>query len=103
MKKKLPMASAPMISLWRKDQPSSAAYVSSIVRKNHSKGRLSQSNSVAFCSSDLAKRDDSIGSRVKATNSEMLTATEMVMPNCLKNCPTMPCTKATGKNTAMMV
>ena len=44
--------------------------------------------------------DDSIGSRVKLTNSETSTATATVRPNWKKNCPTMPFMKAIGTNTA---
>ena len=48
-------------------------------------------------------RDDSIGSSVNATSSEMLTAKAMVSANDLKNWPTMPVMKPTGRNTARMV
>ena len=56
-----------------------------------------------WCSPALrcfASRADSIGSNVKEMKSEMSTATEMVMPNCWRNWPTMPGMKATGMNTA---
>ncbi len=49
------------------------------------------------------KREESIGSSVKATKSEITTAAEMVMPNWRKNCPTMPLMKAMGMKTATMV
>ena len=44
-----------------------------------------------------------MGSSVKATKSEMSTATVMVRPNCLKNWPVTPCMKATGTKTATSV
>ncbi len=37
---------------------------------------------------------------MKETNIEISTAAEMVKPNCLKNWPTRPGMKATGRNTA---
>ncbi len=49
------------------------------------------------------KREESIGSRVKATKSEISTAAETVIPNWRKNWPTMPSMKATGTKTATMV
>ena len=45
---------------------------------------------------------DSIGSRVKLTNSDTSTATATVMPNGKKNLPTMPFMNATGTNTAQI-
>ena len=45
---------------------------------------------------------ESIGSRVKLTNSETSTATATVTPNGKKNLPTMPFMKATGTNTAQI-
>ena len=39
----------------------------------------------AFGSSRFESRADSIGSSVKLTNIEMMTAALMVRPNCLKN------------------
>ena len=50
-----------------------------------------------------ASRAESIGSSVKATKSEMSTATVMVRPNCRKNWPVMPFMKATGTKTATSV
>src|SRR5262245_63498386 len=49
------------------------------------------------------KRLESIGSRVKATKSDITTAATIVSPNWRKNCPTMPDMKATGTNTAVTV
>ena len=49
------------------------------------------------------KRDDSIGSSVKATSSDIATAKAMVSANCLKNWPTMPVMNPTGRNTARIV
>ncbi len=46
--------------------------------------------------------DDSIGSSVKLTNSDTITADTTVMPNGKKNLPTMPFMKATGTNTAQI-
>jgi hypothetical protein len=46
--------------------------------------------------------DDSIGSRVKDTNSEIRTAAETMRPNWKKKRPMMPPMKATGRNTATM-
>lgn len=48
------------------------------------------------------QRLESIGSRVKLTNSDTSTATATVMPNGKKNLPTMPFMNATGTNTAQM-
>ena len=48
-------------------------------------------------------RDDNIGSRVNATSSEIDTAKAMVSANDLKNCPTMPVMKPTGRKTARIV
>ena len=48
-------------------------------------------------------RDDSIGSSVKATSSEIDTANAIVSANDLKNWPTMPVMKPTGRNTARIV
>jgi hypothetical protein len=45
---------------------------------------------------------DSIGSRVKETNSEIRTAAETITPNWKKNRPMMPPMKATGRKTATM-
>src|SRR3954471_20727627 len=103
MKNRLPTAAKPTIALCRRDQESMAAYVCSITEKTHSKGRFSQAKRSPRSSIDLEKRDESMGSSVNATNSEITTATEMVMPNWRKNWPTMPFTKAIGKNTATMV
>ena len=44
-----------------------------------------------------------MGSTVKEMNSEISTAAEMVIPNCLKNCPTIPGMNATGTKTATSV
>ena len=46
--------------------------------------------------------DDSMGSSVKDTNSEISTAAETMMPNWKKKRPMMPPMKATGRNTATM-
>ena len=43
---------------------------------------------------------DSIGSSVKLTNIEIITAATMVMPNSWKNLPMMPSMKPIGRNTA---
>ncbi len=48
-------------------------------------------------------RDDSIGSSVNATSSDIATANAMVSANDLKNCPTMPVMKPTGRKTARIV
>ena len=48
-------------------------------------------------------RDDSIGSSVNATSSDIATANAIVRANDLKNWPTMPVMKPTGRNTARMV
>ena len=45
---------------------------------------------------------DSMGSSVKLTNIEIITAATMVMPNSWKNLPMMPSMKPMGKNTATM-
>src|SRR5450759_299111 len=45
-------------------------------------------------------REDNIGVRVKATNSETETAKATVRPNCTKNRPMMPFMVATGTKTA---
>ena len=45
---------------------------------------------------------DSMGSSVKLTNIEIITAATMVMPNSWKNLPMMPSMKPIGKNTATM-
>ena len=44
--------------------------------------------------------DDSMGSSVKLTNIEIITAATMVRPNWWKNLPMMPPMKPMGKNTA---
>ena len=49
------------------------------------------------------KREDSIGSSVKAMSSDIATAKAMVRANDLKNWPTMPVMNPTGRNTARMV
>ena len=46
--------------------------------------------------------DDSIGSSVNDTNSEISTAAETMTPNWKKKRPMMPPMKATGRNTATM-
>ena len=43
-----------------------------------------------------------IGAIVRASISEIMTATEMVTPNWKKNLPTMPCMKITGTKIARM-
>jgi hypothetical protein len=48
------------------------------------------------------KREDSMGVRVKATNSDTDTAKATVRPNCTKKRPIMPFMVATGTNTAKM-
>ena len=48
-------------------------------------------------------RDDSIGSSVNATSSDIATAKAIVSANDLKNWPTMPVMKPTGRNTARIV
>src|SRR6478735_485881 len=103
MNTRLPTAAKPTIALWRSDHESIAAYVCSITEKTHSNGRFNQAKPSRLSSSDLEKREESMGSSVNATNNEMITATEMVMPNWRKNWPTMPFTNAIGKNTATMV
>jgi hypothetical protein len=40
---------------------------------------------------------------VRATNKESITAADTVNPKGLKNCPTLPLVKATGKKTATIV
>ena len=44
-----------------------------------------------------------MGVSSRATSSDASTATEAVMPNCLKNLPGMPPMKAVGRNTATSV
>ncbi len=51
----------------------------------------------------MASRAESIGSSVKEMKSEISTAALMVIPNCLKNWPTMPDMNATGTKTATSV
>ena len=46
---------------------------------------------------------DSTGAKVRAISNEVMTATEIVKAKGLKNCPTLPVVKATGKKTATMV
>ena len=41
-----------------------------------------------------------MGVNIRATTNDAITAKEAVQPNCLKNLPTMPLMKASGKNTA---
>ena len=48
-------------------------------------------------------RDESIGSSVNATSSDMATAKAIVRANDLKNCPTIPVMKPTGRKTARIV
>ena len=50
--------------------------------------------------SGSCQRDESIGSRVKETNSETSTAKATVMPNWKKKRPMIPFMNATGTNTA---
>ena len=45
---------------------------------------------------------ESMGSSVKLTNIEIITAATMVMPNSWKNLPMMPPMKPIGMNTATM-
>ena len=45
---------------------------------------------------------DSMGSSVKLTNIEIVTAATLVMPNSWKNLPMIPSMKPMGKNTATM-
>ena len=54
------------------------------------------------CACGSYQIDDSIGSSVKETNSEISTAAETMMPNWKKKRPMMPPMKATGRNTATM-
>ena len=48
------------------------------------------------------KREQRMGARVRASRSEISTATEMVTPNWKKNLPMMPFMKATGRKMATM-
>ena len=52
---------------------------------------------------NFTKRDESIGSSVNATSSDIVTANAIVRANDLKNCPTMPVMNPTGRNTARIV
>ena len=54
------------------------------------------------CACGSYQIEDSIGSSVKETNSEISTAAETMMPNWKKKRPMMPPMKATGRNTATM-
>ncbi len=99
-----PIASRPTTSLWRSDQPRMPRYTSSIARNTTSKGRFTTAKaSFLLWSIAFEKRDESIGSSVKATKSETSTAAETVRPNWRKNWPMMPLMNATGTNTATMV
>ena len=62
--------------------------------------RPSQGKRLKRLPAGSAQTDDSMGSSVKLTNSEIITATTTVrMPNWKKNRPMMPPMNATGANT----
>ena len=89
------------IHLWRSTIASTRSYQRSVASNAWRKTRaMAASLRTSPGLRALASRAESIGSSVKEMKSEMSTAALMVMPNCLKNWPTMPGMNATGTNTA---
>ena len=104
--RKTTVATASVDHGWPSAQPSTTWYF----RSSASYARPQESNirpaRVLRRSSGGMNRtnlDESIGSRVKATSSDIVTAKAIVRANDLKNCPTMPVMKPTGRKTARMV